>query len=285
MGMNLIDNQFNSFGQPWITSQDVDFMQYGIRDMGDNIIQTILGNNFNPLKTYILKGCEVSSDGTDTTITSGVIIGISKALGSMVARTYIYSCAGMTFPDPTGGDVIVAEVKAFNPVYDPVMFADTIPRSIHNEWRVVFSAGAPASKDIDHADMVYVSDAYPFFNVFGDVESTDYKFSRNSSWWYNSAHPGVPTLTLNLLDAIVGKEVIIHSTYDGAGVGIPSDIAYNLINGFGGAGMMIFELGDANPETVTPPTAFTIRIKYLGLQTNPPGGPSEAFAIELKWFY
>jgi hypothetical protein len=159
MGMNLIDNQHASTtsGQPWTPVQDIDFLQYGIRDVSAAIIESLIGSAYDPATSYIIKGCVKSSSAGTTSITAGYIFGIAKALGSMVARTYLYTVAAQSFPDPAGLDVVVANVTAFNPVYDPVTFSDGATHSIHNEWRVVFSTGASGSGDVDFDDLVVVN--------------------------------------------------------------------------------------------------------------------------------
>lgn len=284
---NLVDNTATSsvVGYPMRPKATIDFMQYFVRDTAAQAAMHLIGSRgFNPAKSYILSGCEVTSDGTNTTVSAGYVFGITKAYGSLVARSYIYFCEGQTFPDPTTG-VIIGKVIGYPQSYaDPTPFTDMVNRDIHINYLLEFSEGVAASGDIDYTDLIPVEDKMPFLNIFGDVESTDYKFTRNASWWYNSAFGGVPTLTFNLENAIVGKEVIIHSTYD-VTVGVPATVAYNLVNGFPGAPMMIFELGDANPEITTPPTAFTIKIKYLGLKSHLVGSEEEAFEITMKWFY
>lgn len=159
MGVNIIDSSFETnttlgSGQPFDAVADIDFMQYGIRDGIAGVSESMIGEFYDPAETYILKGCQKTSDGTTTTIAPGYILGISKALGGMVARTYLYTCAGMSFLDPSGGDVVVGKVQGFPSATDPITFTDGGVHTIHQEYRVVFGAGASGSQDVDYSDLI-----------------------------------------------------------------------------------------------------------------------------------
>lgn len=154
--MRQIDNQFNTntVGYGWSGNKSVDFVQANIADGVSGIVESLLGAAYDPTKSYIMKGCVLTSTGGMTSISAGTIYGISKALGSMTARTYLYAVAAQTFTDPTGGNVVVGTVSKISAGYDPVNFSDGSTHSIHNEWRVVFGTGASGSADVNYGDLL-----------------------------------------------------------------------------------------------------------------------------------
>lgn len=161
---NIIDSSHESAtdGQRFSFRADFDFTQYGIRDGDAAIIESILGASFNPSTNYILKGCVKTSSAGTTNITAGYIFGVSKALGGMIARTYVYTVAAQSFPDPTGSDVVVGTVTPFSQSYaDPTEFVDLTTNlitthNVHNEYRIVWSAGPSGSGDLDFDDLVSI---------------------------------------------------------------------------------------------------------------------------------
>lgn len=159
---NIIDSSFESAtnGQRLSFAADIDFMQYGIRDGDAAIIRGLLGSAYDPSTSYILAGCVKSSSAGTTSITEGLIFGVSKAIGGMAARTYIYSVVAQSFPDPAGADVVVGAVTPYSQAYaDPTPFIDIVTstvttQDVHNEYRIVWSTGASGSGDVDFDDLV-----------------------------------------------------------------------------------------------------------------------------------
>lgn len=153
---DIINSSFQSttVGQPFSFKKDMDFVMYGRRDETALIIESLLGANYDPAKTYILKGCEMSSDGTTTTITPGYIFGINKAYGNLIARTYAYFHPGSSFLDPVGPAVVVCNTTITYPVGDPITFTDSSTHNVHMVINVAFSAGASGSGDVDFSDLL-----------------------------------------------------------------------------------------------------------------------------------
>lgn len=152
-----INNSFDSFGQPWIAHQDIDFIQDGVRDISAFLIESLIGNSFNPALSYIIKGCVLSSAAGNTTISAGYIFGVAKALGSATAKTYLYKVDSVTFADPAGPNVVIGTVTPSYAIFDPVVFANGSSQNIHAEYKIVFSAGISGSADIDFSSLLDVA--------------------------------------------------------------------------------------------------------------------------------
>ena len=158
---NIIDSSFQSTtnGQKFSFKADIDFLQYGIRDGDASILESLI-TGYDSSKNYSLKGLVASSSAGTTTITEGYVYGVNKALGGMIARRYIYSAVGQSFPDPVGTDVIIGTVTPYSQAYaDPTEFYDittltTTTQNVHNEYRIVWSTGPSGSGDFDFDDMV-----------------------------------------------------------------------------------------------------------------------------------
>ena len=158
---SLINSNFQTAtnGQQFSFKGDVDFLQYFIRDGDTSILQSLI-TAYDDTKDYALRGLDKTVVGGNTTISEGHVFGISKAFGSMEARTYIYYAIAQTFPNPTGSDVIIGTVTPYSQAYaDPTNFYDistltTTTQNVHNEYRIVWSTGASGSGDLDFDDLV-----------------------------------------------------------------------------------------------------------------------------------
>ena len=158
---NIIDSSSESAtnGQQFNFKGDIDFLQYGIRDGDASILESLIAS-YDSSKNYALVGLNSSSSGGNTTIAAGYVYGVNKALGGLIARRFIYSAIQQTFPDPTGGDVIIGTVTPYSQAYaDPTNFYDittltTTTNNVHNEYRIVWSTGPSGSGDFDYTDMV-----------------------------------------------------------------------------------------------------------------------------------
>lgn len=159
--------QTSTVGQPFDFQADMDFVMYGRRDETALIIESLLGANYDNTKTYILKGCDVSSDGTTTTVTPGYIFGINKVWGNLVARTYAYFHPGSSFPDPTGGNVVVCTATVTYPAGDPITFTDSSTHNVHMIINVTFSAGASGSGDVDYSALLFYNVGWTNVASFG----------------------------------------------------------------------------------------------------------------------
>lgn len=198
---NFIYSQHESttVGQPFNAEVDVNHMQYALRDNTAIIAESIIGVGYDDTKTYILKGCKISSSGGTTTIAPGYVFGIKKAYGGMVTRTYAYFHPGSSFADPGGGDVVVCKTTETFIATDPTLFTDTTTHYIHAVINVAFSAGASGSGDVDYSDLVpclneyqpggnitatpdagsitSVATTYNYFRLNGDQLNWDLKFT------------------------------------------------------------------------------------------------------------
>lgn len=152
---NLIDSSYQTttVGQRFSFKADIDWIQYWIMGDVENIIQSILGVNFNPANSYILSGCNVTSVAGVTTVSAGLIFGVSKAYGGLVARNYLYYHEESSFPDPTGGDVIVLNTNIVPSSFDPTPFSDASTHDVHLGVTLQSSAGVSGSGDIDYLSL------------------------------------------------------------------------------------------------------------------------------------
>lgn len=153
-------NESTIVGQRFSFKADIDFLQQEMRDISASIIESIISDNYDNTKTYILKGCKVTSVGGNTTIGSGFIFGIVKSFGGLPPLTYIYYHPGSTFADPSGGNVIIGSINSTSSTFDPTPFTDGNSRNVHNIIQILFSVGASNSGDVNYSDLILLNTSY-----------------------------------------------------------------------------------------------------------------------------
>lgn len=244
--------QTSTVGQPFDFQADMDFVMYGRRDETALIIESLLGANYDNTKTYILKGCDVSSDGTTTTVTPGYIFGINKVWGNLVARTYAYFHPGSSFPDPTGSDVVVCTTTVTYPAGDPITFTDSSTHNVHMIINVTFSAGASGSGDVDYSDLLHLTLQEEQRGAINGA-TVDLKKSLNIE--YSTGTVLATTINIDETSPIIGAEVSIV-TLTNAG-----DVITTVMSA---GGTLLVATGLAS-QTAASSGFFYIKYKYFGV--------------------
>lgn len=226
---NNVDSTFQTSaaagsGQPFSFKGDMDLVFYGIRDVAAGIIESIIGGSYDASLSYVLKGCIKTSTGGTTSITGGYIFGVSKAIGGLVTETQLYNVAPQSFADPAGGDVVVCKAQAFYTPANPAIFADGGSHNVRAEWRIVFSAGASGSGDVDFTDLVGFSQGFTALSAGSGWTSVGAKYRKDlfdkvsiDGGFIISSGPPSPTVTTIPVGFRPSADQVVQATeFDGS---------------------------------------------------------------------
>lgn len=143
------------------TSGTINFLQEAIQQSSAAAIQAQIGNVYGATAVYTLYGMGSSTGGGNTTIGSGAVF----------CNGEVFIVPAQTFPNPAGGDVVIANLGITNTFLepdgsfcDPALFSDTVSRNVHNIRSVTFTTGPSGSGELnggpdfanDYSNFIYI---------------------------------------------------------------------------------------------------------------------------------
>jgi hypothetical protein len=172
-----------------IKSGTLDFIQDSYTEIVGELISALINSGVGYVfyVPYVLYGCEKSSTGGNTTISAGAIFWNGE----------VFVSPSQTFPDPSGGDVIIANIgiTQYSTNADPVTFSLGSAANVHNIRRVLYSTGTSGTGTLGNYDT-------DFIKVFGWKDGgTD----------FSTAVVDSGSVTISSGDVISNKYKIINS--------------------------------------------------------------------------
>lgn len=119
-------------------------LQTSFKEQFYEIAKSIIGQNYDPSKAYLLNGCVNSGSGSSYIFSTGTIL-----YGNQL---YIVPAVSFT---TSGGQVPICNFSVTNVVatnYDPVLFTDGTSYNVHYDKIIEISAGASGSGIRDFLD-------------------------------------------------------------------------------------------------------------------------------------
>jgi hypothetical protein len=145
-------------GMP-IKSGVMSHLQSAYQEVIDAIVKGSIGGSYDPTKFYVLYGCLNSTTAPIYTVSAGAIFFNGE----------IYLVDAFTFT-ATGSNVAVGTITTtfFSGANaDPITFTDSVARNVLQIRKIVFSAGASGSGDVDFEDMIYINEEKLFIGTTG----------------------------------------------------------------------------------------------------------------------
>lgn len=134
-------------------SGSIEHLQGSIKDVAAHLALKIIGNNYDPAKSYVLWGCVRTGSGSSSYVISE---------GAIFFNGEIYHVPAANFATPSPNTAVGKIVTGYetSTIADPVEFTDGIQRNIHEIREVVFSSDLPGAGIVDYQNLVFISLVY-----------------------------------------------------------------------------------------------------------------------------
>jgi hypothetical protein len=174
----------------------------------DQILQGIIGANYNPFKFYVLWGCENSGSGSNYNISNGAVFFAGE----------VFEVIGAAFSVPVGQ---VAQFAASNSQYtidaDPVTFTDSNTYNVHDIRKYTFQAGA--------------SDGVTDYSLSLFPLKQEWTVVSGTSWLVPSGGSGTIINSAEMRYKLMGKTLFVDVFFSVANTTAPTYYTMDIPNG------------------------------------------------------
>lgn len=182
-----------------------DFLQSSYTEVLSELIIGLIRErygNYTYGGLYVLYGCEATNLGASTQFSDGAIFKNGE----------VYILPTQIVTNPAGANVFIVNLSvtqySSGTEADPVTFTDLIPRNIHDIRAAVYSTGASGSGSISN----YSSFKFPFkelieYRTTFNGDTLDFTQTKTIQYDMSVSATGTPSVSLNLVNGIVGNKV------------------------------------------------------------------------------
>lgn len=145
----LISTGIDSTKSMPFKSGSLEHLQDANKECFDGVMQSIIGNDYDSNKVYILWGCVNSGSGLNYVISAGQVF----------KNNEIYNVPATTFTSPSGEVAILNLDLSYTTGtnYDPVEFTDGTTANVHRDYIAIIESGATGTGVSDYSDCIRVN--------------------------------------------------------------------------------------------------------------------------------